>query len=271
MNGAPVVIKLGGRALEAEGAANQLAAAVARFATPLVICHGGGAEVTAWCRRLGLEAAFHDGLRVTDDDTLAVAAAVLAGLANKRLVAALRAAFVDAVGLSALDGGMVTTAPHPQAATLGRVGMVRAVDVTLPRRLLSAGAVPVLASIGDDGAGGLLNLNADDVAAALAAALGARVLVLLSDAPGVVLDGRIAPSLDRGGLDAALAHRDVRDGMRAKLVAARAALDGGVARVQVGAWSGPDTLVELLAGGGGTAITAVAPRLEPAVAAESLT
>ena len=128
-------------------------------------------------------------------------------------------------------------------------------------RLLAAGAVPVLASIGDDGAGGLLNLNADDLAAALAAALGARALVLLSDAPGVVLDGRVARSLDLAALDAALEGPDVRDGMRPKLRAAGAALRGGVARVQVAAWSGLDTLARALSGQGGTTIEAAAESL----------
>lgn len=253
----PVVVKLGGRALEAAGAERELATAIARLGAPVVLVHGGGAEVTAWCGRLGLEATFRDGLRVTDPATLEVATAVLAGLANKRLVAALRGAGVDAVGLSALDGGIVMAAPHADAATLGRVGAVQAVNETLPRRLLAAGSVPVLASIGDDGEGGLLNLNADDLAAAIAEALGARLLVLLSDAPGVVLDGGVRPSLDAAALDAALESPEVRDGMRPKLRAARAALRGGVARVEVMSWGGPDTLARALAGRGeGTTIEA---------------
>jgi acetylglutamate kinase len=260
----PVVVKLGGRALEAPGAERELATAVSRLGAPVVIAHGGGAEVTAWCDRLGLATSFHDGLRVTDFATLEVAAAVLAGLANKRLVAALRAAGVDAVGLSALDGGLVVTAPHPAAETLGRVGIVRTVDASVLRRLLASGSVPVVASIADDGAGGLLNVNADDLAAALATALGSRALVLFSDAPGVMLGGRVAPSLDVDGLDAALESVEVRDGMRPKLRAARAALRGGVARIHVAAWSGAGTLATALGGhGGGTTIEVAAPAGSP--------
>ena len=105
----PLVVKLGGRALDAPGALSECAAALREAgssgpsARALLVVHGGGAEVTAWCARLGVEARFADGLRVTDASTLEIAAAVLAGLANKRLVAALRARGLDAVGLSALD------------------------------------------------------------------------------------------------------------------------------------------------------------------------
>jgi hypothetical protein len=150
---------------------------------PLLLVHGGGAEASAWCARLGLEARCVDGLRVTDEPTLEVVTAVLAGLANKRLVAALRAADIDAVGLSALDGDVIEAVRHPDAARLGQVGAVGAVHPALLHQLMSHGRLPVVASIGAlDGA--LLNLNADDVAGALAGGVRAETLVLLSDAPG---------------------------------------------------------------------------------------
>ena len=96
----PVVLKLGGRALEAPGATRELAQELAAFAMlhPVVVVHGGGAELTRWSERLGIAPRFHDGLRVTDTQTVEVATAVLAGLANQRLVAAFRAAGVAAVG-----------------------------------------------------------------------------------------------------------------------------------------------------------------------------
>jgi len=242
---APVVVKLGGRALEAPGSARELAAEVAGLPGPAVLVHGGGAEVTRWCERLGLRPRFLDGLRVTDEATLEVAAAVLAGLANKRLTAALRAAGVNAVGLAALDGGAVSATAHPDADRLGEVGAVREAGAALLATLLAAGYVPVLSSIGAEGAR-LLNLNADDLAAALAAALGASDLVLLSDAPGVVLGGALLPRLTGDDVEALLAHPDVRDGMRPKLRAAGRTLDGGVGRVHIAAWQGPGTLLRLL-------------------------
>jgi acetylglutamate kinase len=242
-----LVVKLGGRALEAPDAAAALAGEIAALPGRAVIVHGGGSEVSEWCLRLGLTPRFVDGLRVTDEATLEVAAAVLAGLANRRLVATLQAAGVDAVGLSALDGSTAAVEPHADAARLGAVGRVRAVRPDLIERLLSGGFTPVLASIGAH-AGGLLNLNADDLAAALAGALAAGTLVLLSDTPGLVLDGAPVARLGADGLEAALANPQVTGGMRPKLIAARAALGAGLGRVLIGCWQGPGTLAGLLAG-----------------------
>ncbi len=252
----PVVVKLGGRALDGPDAARELARELARTPGGDVLVHGGGAEVSDWCSRLGIAPRFLEGLRVSDPATLEVAVAVLAGLANKRLVASLRAEGVDAVGLAALDGGTVEIAPHADAERLGAVGRVVAVHPRLLETLLAQGRTPVLASIGAAG-GRLYNVNADDLAAGLAGALRARALLLLSDTPGLRLDGRVVPRLGGDGIAAALAHPDVKDGMRPKLRAAAAALDGGSQRVVIGAWSGPGTLTALLAGDGdGTTLTA---------------
>jgi acetylglutamate kinase len=250
-----LVVKLGGRALEAPGALREFAAALREAGTPggstraTLVVHGGGAEVSAWCERAGLAPRFADGLRVTDPDTLEIVAAVLAGLANKRLVATLRAHGIDAVGLAALDGGIALARRHATAPTLGEVGEIEAVDATLLGTLLDAGRVPVLASLGGDRTGALLNLNADDVAAAVAAALPARDLVLLSDTPGLVLDGAVVPSLDEAELAGVLMREAaVTGGMRPKLRAAQTALAAGVRRVIIAAWQGPGTLAALLDG-----------------------
>lgn len=252
----PVVVKLGGRALEAPGAARELARELSLMPGGCVLVHGGGAEVTDWCTRLGIAPRFLEGLRVTDPDTLEVAVAILAGLANKRLVATLRAAGVDAVGLAALDGGTVEVARHADASRLGAVGQVVAVHPQLLETLLAQGRTPVLASIGAAGEQ-LYNVNADDLAAGLAGSLRARALLLLSDTPGLKLDGRVVTRLGSPEVATALAHPDVKDGMRPKLRAAAAALDSGARRVVIGAWAGPGTLTALLAGeGGGTTLVA---------------
>jgi len=206
----PLVVKLGGRALEGAGALDELEQALEGRSAVLV--HGGGNEVTAWSARLGLEPKFEGGRRVTDAATLEVATAVLAGLVNKKLVAALRARGVDAVGLSALDG-IATVA---RVAGLGEVGSVTAIDPSLLRGLLESGRVPVLASIGQaDGA--LLNVNADDFAAVLAPALKAAALVLLSDTPGLILGGKVVSEVATGEIDALLASPEVTGGMGPKL------------------------------------------------------
>jgi acetylglutamate kinase len=270
-----VVLKIGGRALEpagepaasaatratdapAEDALAALAADLEALGAPVVIVHGGGAEVTLWCERMSIPPRFVDGLRVTDRAALEVATAVLAGLANKRLVARLRATGLDAVGLSGLDGGTIEAVPHPRAAALGAVGAVRDVRPALLQTLLDQGRVPVIASICDHG-GALLNVNADDLAAALAGALQARALILLSDAPGLVIGGAVVPRLDPGALPKAIDHPEVKGGMRPKLIAARAALEAGVPRVHIAAWAGPGTLPAILgATGGGTTVATAA-------------
>lgn len=249
MNG-PLVIKLGGRALEAPGAVAAFAAEWATLGAPAVLVHGGGAEVSAWLERLGHTPRFHDGLRVTDAGTLPVAVAVLAGLANKRLVAALRARGVDAVGLAGLDGGVVRAEPHPEAARLGAVGIPVAGDVALLHTLLGQGRTPVLASLGADADGTLLNLNADDMACVLAAALGARTLLLLSDTPGVRIAGTVLAEVGADALPALLAHPEVTAGMRPKLRAVTTALAGGVGRVAIAGWTAPGDLTALVAGRG---------------------
>jgi acetylglutamate kinase len=256
---APVVIKIGGRSLEAPGAPEELAAEVASLSGEALLVHGGGRDVSDWCKRLGITPQFVDGLRVTDPKTLEVAVAVLGGLANKRLVALLRAAGVDAVGLSAVDGGVVEVEPHPDAATLGAVGQVRAVEPALLETLLLQGRTPVLSSIGAL-EGRLLNLNADELAASLAGALRAHTLILLSDTPGLRLDGVVVPTLAASELEETLRRRDVSDGMVAKLHAAGKAIAQGVAQVRIAAWSGPGTLKSLIAGTGiGTTLIAADP------------
>jgi len=241
----PVVVKVGGRSLEAPGASRELASAVASFSGGAILVHGGGRDVTDWCARLAIEPRFADGLRVTDAATLDVAVAVLAGLSNKRLVAALRAGGADAVGLAALDS-IAEVAPTADVR-LGAVGEIVAVHTTLLETLLAQGRTPVLASIGAH-EGALLNLNADTLAGSIAAALQARALVLLSDVPGLALDGTHVPQLDPAQLDDVLAHPDAKDGMRPKLRAARDAVRGGASCAVIGAWSGPGSLARLLAG-----------------------
>jgi len=128
--------------------------------------------------------------------------------------------------------------------------------------------MPVLASLGDDGAGGLLNLNADDVAAAVAAALPAHDLLLLSDTPGLRLGGQVVRSLDAASLARALDHPEVTGGMLPKLRAAQTALAAGVRRVHIAAWQGPGTIAAVLQGTA-VATTCSAVPLEPAAHEES--
>jgi acetylglutamate kinase len=227
------VVKLGGRAQGDSRLEVELARAVAGDAR-LVLVHGGGDEVSALQRRLGLEPRFVDGRRATTAEDLAVAQMVLSGAANKRLVARLLTAGVPAVGISGEDG-LLLTADALARDTLGEVGTPRSVDPALPLALLDAGYTPVISPIARDAATGqALNVNGDDAAAAIAAALHAVELLLVADVPGVMHEGRTLQRLDVDAVHELVATGVASGGMIAKLDAARRALELGVPAVRIG-------------------------------------
>ncbi|MBA3778725.1 MAG: acetylglutamate kinase [Chloroflexi bacterium] len=176
-----LVVKLGGTTVAEQGSAFDALVPLARE-RPVVVVHGGGKRVTTWLERLGIETAFHDGLRITDERSLEVAAAVLRGAVNTELVAALGLRGCPAVGLSGVDGGSLLVERVPD---LGLVGSVRKVRSALLKALLAARFVPVIAPLGVDRDGVICNVNADDAAAGLARGLQARQLVLLTDVDGI--------------------------------------------------------------------------------------
>lgn len=246
----PVTIKLGGVAgRHADG----LRAMATNAPASTVIVHGGGAEVAEWGERLGLPAIIRDGLRVTDPATLQVAVAVLGGLVNTRIVAALAAVGRTAVGLTGIDGGMLLLERRDPA--LGEVGEVTGVDPAPLDLLTAAGLLPVVASIGAAPDGGLLNVNADEVAGAIAAARGGRLL-LCTDVAGVQLDGRVLdrldPDLAQRMLDDGSASSGMRPKLRAALVAARAGCEVRI----VDGRSAADVGRALDGGAAGTLVTA---------------
>ena len=239
-----LVLKLGGELLEDPTRLSQVAAPIARMAgtRPLVIVHGGGREVDTELARHGIQKRAVDGLRITDDATLGVVVAVLAGRVNTRLVAAAARAGARAVGLTGADATMGLVEPAPPYETgdgrrveLGFVG--RPIGNGRPQLLIelcARGYVPVVASIGIDEEGQLFNVNADTLAAHLAVRLGAGWLVVAGTTPGV-LDpaGQTIPRLDRRTLDTLIAGSGASAGMIAKLVACREASRGGVHQVVI--------------------------------------
>ena len=232
------VIKVGGRAQGDARLAGALAAAsrASHLATGgLCVVHGGGDEVSALQRRLGLEPRFHGGRRVTSADDLELVRMVLSGTANKRLTAQLISAGVRAVGVSGEDASLFLS-HATDVATMGRVGGQVHVDPSLVRHLLAGGFVPVvspLARDADDPSGAGLNVNGDDAAAALATALGADELVLIADVPGVLQDGQLIRTLDEAAARALIQRGVAAGGMAAKLEAAITAARGGVACVRI--------------------------------------
>ena len=203
---------------------------------PVVVVHGGGRAVSALSQRLDLPVEKRDGVRVT---TPAVAEAVemaLAGPVNRLVVSALRAAQLDAIGLSGVDGGLLTA--RPTAGGLGHVGEIAEVRAALLMSLLLAGFTPVIAPMApgsEGGRGGLpFNVNADAAAAAIAGALHAAELLFVSDVPGVQLDGTVQPALEAGDVETLIELGAATGGMAAKLRAAAAALRAGARAARIG-------------------------------------
>ena len=226
------VLKIGGRA-QADPSLPH-AVRLAAHQGPIVVVHGGGDEVSSLQRRLGLDPQFHGGRRVTTVDDLIVVQMALSGSANKRLVAAFVTEGVRAVGISGEDDGLLR-ARATDRETLGEVGSPSRVDGRLIDTLLRGGYVPVVSPLGrDEETGATLNINGDDAAAAIAVAIGATELVLVADVPGVMAEGVVIPELDLEHASALVDNGTARDGMAAKLQAARRAVELGVARVRIG-------------------------------------
>ena len=227
------VVKLGGNELDRPEWLAACADALKPL-EPVVVVHGGGRAVTALSRRLGLPVEKRDGLRVTTPEVAEVVEMVLAGPANRAVVAALRAVGLDAIGLSGVDGGLLTAEPSP--AGLGHVGEITAVRASLLESLLLAGLTPVVAPVAPvAGVNGVpLNVNADHAAAAIAAALRAKELLYVSDVPGVVIDGVAQDSVAASDIPALIELGVATDGMAAKLRAGAAALQTGAQAVRIG-------------------------------------
>jgi acetylglutamate kinase len=229
------VIKVGGRPQSDPALIAALAAAERMAPGAVVVVHGGGDEVGALQRLYGVEAQFIGGRRITSALDLEIIRMALSGSANKRLVGALVGAGVLAVGLSGEDAGMVRAVPI-DADRYGYAGVPSAVDAVLLRVLLRGGFLPVVSPVSRAEEGSectTLNVNGDDAAAAIAVALSAAELLLVSDVEGVRVDGASVTTLTEDGARALVATGQAAGGMSAKLEAALAALEGGVERVRI--------------------------------------
>jgi acetylglutamate kinase len=242
------VIKIGGNEMNAPGFLPELARQIATLAAAesLVVVHGGGQEIAALQSRLGIEPVKIDGLRVTDAESLAVAQMVLSGHTNKAVVVALLAAGLDAVGFSGVDGGMLRCRKktHP-TADLGLVGEITTVRADMLNQFVTHGILPVISpiSLGKDGQ--TYNVNADEAAGAIAAALAARTLDFVSNVPGVLYNDHILLELSPPEAEALMADGTINGGMIPKVRTALEALGRGVPQVRIVDLAG-------LSGGGGT-------------------
>jgi acetylglutamate kinase len=257
---APLVVKLGGSLLEDPTRRRASLLAVAQHWSAsglLVVVHGGGKKLDVQLAALGIARRIHDGLRITDAATLESAVGVLAGIVNKSVVAGLRELGVPAAGLCGVDGGtLVAERRMPiDGVDFGFVGAQARGHAALPRAILAAGMLPVIAPIAAGRDGGLLNVNADEAAAAIAAALGARRLVFFTDVEGVRdTSGRTLARLATREAESLLSGTGVEGGMRPKLFACLAALRSGVEEIVI---AGPKRHAAVLRGEeGGTCLVA---------------
>jgi acetylglutamate kinase len=232
------VIKLGGRAQNDPALATEIARAWRAAKGKMCVIHGGGDEITSLQVALGKTPRFVNGRRVTTADDIQLLRMVLSGVINKRLVSAFASAGVPAVGISGEDGKLITAKRGEEGDDLfplGAVGAPTLINAGLLRELLGAGYMPVVSPVASDAgdAGGALNVNGDDAAAAVAAALEASELLFVADVAGVMQDDSVIHEVPLASVPDLVAREIVRGGMTAKLEAAKNALSGGVGKVRV--------------------------------------
>ena len=254
------VVKIGGSMAEDRKCLVELAAGIVEIAKTdnVVLVHGGGKDINRNLQWLGQEPRFVDGLRFTDEAAMDMVEMTLSGRVNKLLVRLLLQAGVKAVGISGVDGALLTAAPLREDGALGQVGRVDSVDLQLISALWRSGFVPVVSpvSLGPDGQS--WNINADDAAAALASALGAETLVYVSDVPGVLdADGDRILALNTLEIEDLIASGVAKGGMIPKLRGCAATVDAGVGEVIISGWSGHNSLQRILGGQAGTVIQKV--------------
>ena len=246
----------------------------------IVVVHGGGPQADEMLERLGLKPSYVNGRRVTDDHALEVAKMVFSGKINIELIASLRKWGADTVGLSGVDGGILTAVRRPAKSVVdettgktvevdyGHVGDIVAVDPTLITTLLAQDYVPVLCSLASDDEGHLFNINADTVATALARVLKAEKLIVMTDVPGILTDRR-DPTTLLSYLDTAQVRRlveegKITEGMRPKVEACLAAVENGVRRAHVIDGTKKHSLLEEIFTNAGSGTMIVSKRDVPA-------
>ena len=256
-HGQTVVVKVGGNAIGGRKEETLLDLVLLRYVgMQPVLVHGGGPEITAMSERLGLEARFRNGLRVTDAATMDVVKMVLTGKVNPDLVASINRLGGQAVGMSGEDGPCIVAEElDPELGLVGRVVQVNPEPITA---MIERSYIPVVASVGLGYDGNAYNINADTVAAEVAIALGAAKLILMTDVPGV-LDGdqRVLSELTRSAAERLIAAGQVSGGMIPKLEACLRSLDGVPSAHIIDGRTPHSLLLELFTEAGiGTMVTA---------------
>src|SRR5579875_805801 len=268
--GATIVVKYGGHAMGEENLADQFGADIAllkQVGVNPVVVHGGGPQINAMLKRLAIQSSFVDGLRVTDAAMVEVVEMVLAGTVNKHVAGLINQAGALAVGICGKDGHLIRarkltrTVRDPdshieRALDLGFVGEPEHIDVRVIHALTGAGLIPVIAPVGMGTDGHTYNINADTVAGAIAGALGASRLLMLTDVPGVLdRDGKLVPELTVAEVKAGVADGMITGGMIPKVETCVDAVGRGVKAAVILDGRVPHaSLLELFTEGFGTMI-----------------
>lgn len=246
-SGKTIVIKYGGHAMKDDRLKRAFAQNIALLkivGVNPVIVHGGGPQIGQMLNRLGIESKFQEGYRITDDATMNVVEMVLGGKVNKEVVTHLNLAGTKAVGLSGKDGPTIkakkmemvvkTDGMPPEIVDLGNVGEIVRVDATLITSLADQGFVPVIAPIGVDDEGRTYNINADAVAAAVAGALKASRLLILTDVAGVLNnDMEIIPQITMRDAFGLFADGTITGGMIPKIKCCIESIQSGCEKVTI--------------------------------------
>jgi len=238
--GKKVVIKYGGAAMTDRVLKNKVMQDIVlmKFVGmhPIVV-HGGGPEINNMLRRLGLKVAFENGLRVTDRETMGVVEMVLGGKVNKEIVAGINACGGKAIGISGKDGGLIEARPVDDTGKMGFAGEVHRVNPEVVESIIENGYIPVIAPIGTDHKQESYNINADTAAAAIAVAIKADKLVLLTDVPGLLENPEDSESLISvlrvSEVDNYLERGVIAGGMVPKIKCCVESVTGGVGRTHI--------------------------------------
>jgi acetylglutamate kinase len=253
-----VVIKFGGAAMRSPELLDSVGkdlVLLRAVGIHVVLVHGGGSEVSALGKKLGIEPRFVDGLRVTDDATMRIAQMVQVGGISRDLLAAISRFGGRAIGLSGHDGGgwirgklrQHVSQETGERVDLGRVGDITSVDASLVKAQISSGLIPVIAPVAVDDDMKALNVNADSVATAVASALNASRLLFLTDVNGIHGPDGLVSRVTGDTLRSWIADGTVKGGMVPKVEACLLALDNGVDRISIVEGTQPHaTLIELL-------------------------
>lgn len=251
------VLKVGGEAFADAAVTRALMEQVGilyQVGIRIILVHGGGPQSTKLASDLGIDTKIVDGRRVTDGASLDVATMILNGQINTRVLAACRDLEIPALGISGIDAGLIRAHRRPPVerdgnspVDYGHVGDIDSVDADILLKQLDNGLMPVVSPLSCDSSGNVLNINADTVAAAIAAELNAEKLILATGAPGILEDAGDPQTLisyvDRAALEKLRKDGNLADGMLPKAAAIDFALANGVNRVHIISYNAPDSIL----------------------------